>query len=184
LVAFGRYEELYHNREVVTSSDAFSVMAVEGNTIINPGETEYQFIWMPMSTGVFTLSTVQMIWKHGCFHYDSAVLRKPLLAIEVLPSDPTQTIELNPLFLIPGQVQQVRITFNSGSDIIREGTVELVCSDGLQVVSPGTEPVDDKWVEACSVDLPPCDADGTVVLTTYVKSRVFKTMEQKLGVGS
>ena len=182
LVAFGRYEELYHNREVVRSSDAFSVMAVEGNTIINPGENEYQFVWMPMSTGVFTLSTVQMLWKHGCFHYDSAVLRKPLSAIEVLPSDPTQTIELNPLFLIPGQVQQVRITFNSGSDIIREGTVELVCSDGLQVVSPGTEPADDKWVETCSVDLPPCNADGTVVMTTSVKSRVFKTMEQKLGL--
>ena len=79
-----------------------------------------------MSTGVFTLSTVQMQWKHGRFHYDSAVLRKPLSAIEVLPSDPTQTIELNPLFLIPGQIQQVRITFSAGSDIIKEGTVELV----------------------------------------------------------
>jgi len=182
LVAFGRYEELFHNRELVSSEDAFSIMGVDGTTMVNPGENEYEFSWTPMSTGVFTLSTVQMQWKHGCFHYDSAVLRKPLSAIEVLPSDPTQTLELNPLFLIPGQVQQVRITFNSGSDIIREGTVELVCSDGLQVVSPGTEPADDKWVEACSVDLPPCNSDGTAVLITSVKSRVVKSMEQKLGL--
>ncbi len=50
--------------------------------------------------------------------------------------------------------------------------------------SPGTDPVEDKWVEACSVDLPPCNADGMVVLTTFVKSRVFKSMEQKLGLSA
>ena len=182
LVGFGRYEELFHNHEMVSSKDAFSIMSVVGSTLVNPGENVYQCIWTPMSTGVFTLSTVQMQWKHGRFHYDSAVLRKPLSAIEVLPSDPTQTIELNPLFLIPGQIQQVRITFSAGSDIIKEGTVELVCSDGLKVVAPGTEPADGKWVEACSVALPPCNADGTVVMTTSVKSRVFKSMEQKLGL--
>jgi hypothetical protein len=182
LVGFGRYEELFHNQEMVASKDAFSIMSVAGSTLVNPGENVYECMWTPMSTGVFALSTVQMQWKHGCFHYDSAVLRKPLSAIEVLPSDPTQTIELNPLFLIPGQIQQVRMTFSAGSDIIKEGTVELVCSDGLQVVSPGTEPADDKWVEACTVALPPCNADGMVVMTTSVKSRVFKSMEQKLGL--
>jgi len=133
-----------------------------------------------MSTGIFTLSTVQMKWNHGCFHYDSAVLRKPLSAIEVQPSDPTQTIELNPLFLIPGHVQQVRITFNAGSDIIEEGTVELVCSDGLLVVPPNFDPSDDNWVETCSVDLPRCDEDGIIVLTTFVKSRFIKPLDQKL----
>jgi trafficking protein particle complex subunit 10 len=181
-VAFGRYEELFQKREMVTSSDAFAIVSVNGSPIIYPGNNEYECVWTPMSVGVFAISTVQMQWKYGCFHYDSAILRKPLSAIEVLPSDPTQSLELNPLFLIPGQIQQVRITFNSGSDIIRDGNIELLCSDGLQVVAPGSEPNDDKWVEACTFELPPCDSEGTVILTTYVKSRLIKSIEQKLGL--
>lgn len=183
LVGFEKYEELFHNRELVSTDDAFANMKLlDSDSTIKPGDNEYRFSWTPMSTGIFTLATVQLQWKHGCFHYDSAILRKPLSALEVLPSDPTQTIELNPLFLIPGQEQQVRITFNAGSDIIREGTVELVCSDGLKVLPPGTDPGANKWVETCSVDLPPCGEDGTVVLKTSVKSRLIKSIEQRLGL--
>lgn len=181
LVSFAKYEELFHNRELVSVDDAFANIKLDDSPTIEPGDNTYEFNWTPMSTGTFTLSTVQMKWNEGCFHYDSAVLRKPLLAIEVLPSDPTQTIELNPLFLIPGHVQDVRITFNAGSDIIEEGTVELVCSDGLQVVPPGTDSDSGQWVETCSIDLPPCDTNGISVLKTSVKSRLIAPPEQKLG---
>jgi hypothetical protein len=125
-----------------------------------------------------------MQWKCACFHYDSAVIRKALSGIDVLPSDPTQSIELNPLFLIPGQIQPVRITFNPGTDIIERGTVELICSDGLQVIPPGEDPKSEQWSETCTVDLPPTKPGQSVVLMTSVKSSVIKSMGQKLGLHS
>jgi hypothetical protein len=182
LIALGRFEEIYQNRQQITKNDAFVTLQSGEKPTIEPGDNVYEFTWTPMSTGVFMLATVQINWEHGRFHYDSISLRKPLSAIEVLASNPTQSIELNPLFLIPGHEQLVRLSFNSGTDIIREGTVELMCSDGLQVVPPGTEPDDEKWVESCLVELPACKQDGNTVLTTWVKSTMSQSIQERFGL--
>ena len=182
LVPFGRYEELFHSREPVSADDAMEILSLDSNVSINPGLNTFRFSWTPMTTGICALSTVLIKWKQASFFYDSAAMRKPLRGIEVLPSDPTQSLELNPLFLIPGQVQAVRMTFHSGSDLIQDGTVELTCSEGLQVMSPNEDPGSGDWTDACTFDLPPCKPEGSVVITTTVKSNVLKTIEQKLGL--
>ena len=184
LVSLDPYERIFLNRDVVTDEDAFQILALGASAILEPGPNKFDFHWKPMTTGQYILSTVQIQWKCACFHYDSAVIRKALSGIEVLPSDPTQSIELNPLFLIPGQIQPVRITFNPGTDIIEKGTVELICCDGLQVIPPGGDPKSEQWSETCSVDLPPTKPGQSIVLMTSVKSSVIKTMEQKLGLHS
>ena len=184
LVSLDPYEYIFLNREVVTDEDAFQILTFGAPAILEPGQNKFDFHWKPMTTGQYILSTVQMQWKCACFHYDSAVIRKALSGIDVLPSDPTQSIELNPLFLIPGQIQPVRITFNPGTDIIERGTVELICSDGLQVIPPGEDPKSEQWSETCTVDLPPTKPGQSVVLMTSVKSSVIKSMGQKLGLHS
>eukprot|EP00541_Cyclophora_tenuis_P011210 CAMPEP_0116540984 /NCGR_PEP_ID=MMETSP0397-20121206/240_1 /TAXON_ID=216820 /ORGANISM="Cyclophora tenuis, Strain ECT3854" /LENGTH=389 /DNA_ID=CAMNT_0004064895 /DNA_START=199 /DNA_END=1368 /DNA_ORIENTATION=+ len=74
------------------------------------------------------------------------------------------------------------MTFHSGSDLIQDGTVELTCSEGLQVIAPDEDPSSDNWRDSCTFDLPQCGPEGSVVMTTSVKSRLFKTIEQKLGL--
>lgn len=184
VVSLETYESVFHNRGAVSDEDAFQVLSLDIPVTLESGSNDFEFQWKPMTTGQYILSTVQMQWKCACFHYDSAVMRKALSGIDVLPCAPTQSIELNPLFLIPGQIQQVRITFNPGTDIIEKGTVELLCSDGLQVIPPGIDANTDDWRESCTVDLPPTKAGVPVVLTTMVKSSVIKTIEQKLGLYS
>ena len=173
VVAFDKYEALFHNKTTITDSDAFKILSIVAPITIQPGLNRYTFNWVPMNTGQYILSTVQIQWKLACFYYDSAAFRRPLLGINILPSEPTQTLELNPLSLIPGHVQQVRVTFNSGSDYIREGTVNLLCFEGLQIVPPGEDPGPGKWSRCCDVDLPSCPPGEKVEITTFVKTSAF-----------
>jgi hypothetical protein len=173
VVAFDQYESLFHNKTTITSSEAFKILTLDAPVTVAPGLNKYSFTWAPMNTGHFILSTVQIQWKEACFYYDSAALRRPLLGLNVLPSDPTQSLELDPAFLIPGHVQQVRITFDSGSDNIRQGYVNLLGFEGLQVLPPGADPETGNWSRSCEVELSPCPPGETVVFTTFVKSSQF-----------
>jgi hypothetical protein len=177
LLTFDQYETVYKRNGVVTEDDAFRVLDVEAPVRIEPGQTEFSFSWQPMTYNIYVLATIEIQWKEASFFYDSALLRKPILGLDIQPSDPTQTIELNPLFLIPGHVQNVRLVFQSGSDIITEGRVKFICSKGLQVVPPKTDPskVDEAWRDECIVPLNACEPGETIVITTLAKS------ESKLG---
>jgi hypothetical protein len=119
---------------------------------------------------------VEIQWKEASFFYDSALLRKPMLGLDIQPSEPTQTIELNPLFLIPGHVQNVRLVFHSGSDVITKGLVRLLCSDGLLVVPPKTDPskLEESWSDECVIPLSACGPGKKIVITTLVKSSTIK----------
>ena len=155
-----------------TNSDYHDAAADDGRVTIRPGDNVFKFIWTPMTVGQYILSTVVLRWKSATFHYDAFALRRPVLGVDVLPSEPTQTIELNPLFLIPGHVQTVRLVFHSGSDVVKNGSVELACSDGLTVIPPGTDPNDPKaqWSDQVSMSLEPCGPGSEIVLTTSVRS--------------
>lgn len=173
VVAFDQYESLFHNKTTITAADAFKILPLDAPLTVKPGPNKYTFNWHPMITGHYILSTVQIQWHEACFYYDSAALRRPLLGINVLPSDPTQTLELNPLFLVPGHIQQVRITFNSGSDKIRGGSVHFLGFEGLQVLPPEADPETGNWSRSCEVELPQCPPGESVVFTTFVKSSEF-----------
>jgi hypothetical protein len=179
LVTLERYEyELIHGRRngVVTEDDAFRILSIDSPIDIRPGKNEFSFSWQPMTFNSYVLATVEIQWKEASFFYDSALLRKPLIGLDVHPSEPTQTIELNPLFLIPGHVQNVRLVFYSGSDVITEGLVRLICSEGLLVVPPKTDPskLDDAWSDECVISLDACGPGKKKVITTLVKSSTLK----------
>lgn len=171
LLTSERYEAVHRVAHgLIEEEDSFRVLAVDGPVEITPGQNTLKFEWTPMTIGHYILGTVEVQWKEASFHFDSSALRRPVQSVEVMPSEPSQTIELSPLFLIPGHTQQVRLAFHSGSDIVKEGKVELVCSGGLKVVPPGQEISDDAWCESCSVPLEACGPDAEIILLTSVKS--------------
>jgi hypothetical protein len=167
-----QYEASFTNKTIVTEEDAFEVLSLDTSVDVEPGRNTYEFSWTPFTTALFVLATTQLKWQSACFHYDSVMVRKPLLGVEVLPSSPTQSLEVHPLFLIPGQVQQVRVSFNPGEDVIEEATLELICSDGLEVIPPGVEPERDDWDKSCKILLPPFKSQEPFAVMTTVRSSV------------
>jgi len=172
LVTLASYEQVYRSNGTVSEEDAFRILSIDAPITIEPGKNKFSFSWQPMSYNVYVLATVEIQWKEASFFYDSALLRKPLVGLDIQPSEPTQTIELNPLFLIPGHVQNVRLVFHSGSDIITGGAVTLICSDGLQVVPPNTDQskLEEAWRDECVIPLDACEPGKKIVITTLVKS--------------
>ncbi len=172
LVTLASYEQVYQRNGTVSEEDAFRILSIDAPITIEPGNNKFSFSWQPMSYNVYVLATVEIQWKEASFFYDSALLRKPLVGLDIQPSEPTQTIELNPLFLIPGHVQNVRLVFHSGSDIITGGAVTLICSEGLQVVPPKTDQskLEEAWRDECVIPLGACEPGKKIVITTLVKS--------------
>jgi len=172
LVTLATYEQVYRGNGTVSEEDAFRILSIDAPITIEPGKNQFSFPWQPMTYNVYVLATVEIQWKEASFFYDSALLRKPLVGLDIQPSEPTQTIELNPLFLIPGHVQNVRLVFHSGSDIITGGAVTLICSEGLQVVPPKTDQskLEEAWRDECVIPLDACEPGKKIVITTLVKS--------------
>eukprot|EP00978_Attheya_sp_CCMP212_P029292 scaffold103588_cov50-Attheya_sp.AAC.4 len=172
LVTFDHFENLCRSGKNVAEADAFRILEIGKSLVVKPGKNVFPITWVPMSVGQYLLSTVEVRWKEASFFHDFVFLRKPLLGIDVLPSEPTQTIELSPLFLIPGHVQQVRLTFHAGDDIVEDGSVEFFCSEGLEVIPPGADPNDPdvKWSDTCTITFGECAPGQKLVFTTSVKS--------------
>jgi hypothetical protein len=176
LVSLEKYEFIHKRNGIITEQDAFQILTVNAPASILPGRNKFYFGWQPMSVDLYVLATVEIQCKEASFFYDSALQCKPMIGLEVYPSEPTQTIELNPLFLIPGHVQNIRLMFKSGSDAIIDGEVRLVCSRGLLVVPPKTDPLklDDAWTNECVISLDACGPGDKIIFTTLVKSSLLK----------
>ncbi len=64
----------------------------------------------------------------------------------------------------------MRLCFHAGSDIVRGGTVELSCSQGLKVLEPGTEVEEDgTWKSEREFDLGPCQPDKKITILVTVQ---------------
>jgi hypothetical protein len=176
IVTLEQYDLIYRRNGIVSEDDAFRILSIDSPIDIMPGRNEFSFSWQPMTCKSYVLATVEIQWKGASFFYDSALLRRPMIGLDVHPSEPTQTIELNPLFLIPGHVQNVRLVYYSGSDVIIGGQVRLICSKGLLVVPPKTDPsmLDDAWNDECTISLDACGPGKKIVITTLVKSSTIK----------
>ena len=168
LIAFGTYASKVESKNPIEKYDVFKVLTLESIKIEN-GVNNFSFDWVPINTGQYIISSIEIKWKEASFFYDSLEMRRSLVGIDVLPSDPSQSITLEPYFLVPGNIQPVRIIFYSGSDVITKGTVNLTCSPGLQLIPPGEEEKDENWTSSCTVKLPPCKTGETKILTTSVK---------------
>ena len=180
LVSYKNYEKAFQRSNAgrtkshgvhILESDAYRILPLDGDIIINHGRNEFKFEWIPMSVGHFALASMDLQWSNAAFFHDSSTFRRSIQGIEVLPSMSTQTIELSPLFLIPGHEQEIRLVFSSGKDIITKGHADFTCSDGLTIFDPGMDVNDEKaWRKSCVVDIEPCEPGSTCLIKTLVRS--------------
>ena len=182
IVSLNRFEEIHTTgSNTITEQDAYRILHVpEDKIVINPGENTLDLDWIPMAVGEYALAAVSLKWKHVDIIHESSRLRKPMSGVDVLPSEPTQNMDLNPLFLIPGHTQNVRLLFEAGSDIVEKGSVDLTCSPGLQILSPtsGEGEGEEEWVNTLSLDLEACQPDSKIVITTTVKSDPIQAYDE------
>jgi hypothetical protein len=170
ILELGRFEPVQGMSESLSEEDTFCILNVESDGDILPGNNRIKFIWTPMSVDQYLVSSVCIQWNHASFFHDHTTIREPLLTVNVLPNEPTQSIELNPIFFIPGHIQTLRLIFESGSDVVNGGEVEMICSDGLQIAPPGIDPIEGNWQNSCSFELGACEPNSSKTLLTTVKS--------------
>ena len=73
---------------------------------------------------------------------------------------------------IPGHIQNVRLHFCAGVDIVHDGEVEILCSQGLNILPPDTEVKDGKWTSSCTFKMKPCKPGEKTTMILTVKSSV------------
>ena len=166
------YQRLAEANDEVTESDAAFVLSTDTPIDIKPGDNLFSFPWDAMSVGQFVIASICVHWKHAAFYQDFTTSSNSVMGFDVLPNEPTQSIELNPIFLIPGHIQNVRLLFHSGADVVNGGTIKLTCSQGLQVTPPVEEGTDTdiEWQDTCEFDLGSCLPNATKTLIASVKS--------------
>jgi hypothetical protein len=183
------FEHVYRTTGVLADGESFRVLDHDGtnksggddkgmSVTLQPGKNVLNYRWIPMTVGQYVISSLDVHWGHAHFLHDCVSLRKAIQGIDVLPSDPTQKVVLNPLFLIPGETQEIRLAFSSNQDQIVEGAVELTCSDGLKVLPPGTpapdstedQKDDEAWSDRCVAEIEGGGVNKTQYIKAWVKS--------------
>lgn len=175
IVDFASFSTIIENRESVEEDDAAKTLGTKKGVKLSPGKNAFTFDWAPSAAGQFILSTLEVVWKQGFFYYDSMELPAPLLEVDVLPSEPTQSLSLDPVYLVPGHDQEVRITFDAGSDLVVAGKVQLLCSDGITLIGPGEDPAAGQWKKEYEIELGQCKPGEKTVLTAHVRCALIDT---------
>jgi len=180
LVPFKAYIAAMEDSTVVKDEDVFLVLHQDGPIKISTGLNELTFPWVPMASGQFILSTTVIKWKGVRFSYTVKDQKRPTIRVDIVPSEPTQSVKLSPDYIIPGHEQPVKLIFQAGSDIVESGTIKLSCTSGLLLLPPlncevfeKTEEASEaeKWSSSCECVLPACSPQGTYEMTVTVKTR-------------
>lgn len=179
IVSFATFSRIIEDRESVEEEDAFRILSMDIPIALKPGKNTYMLDWKPSSAGQYILSTIEIVWREGYFYYDSMELPAPLLGIDVLPSEPTHALTLDPGYLVPGHDQQVRITFVAGSDIVTSGKMQLSCSEGLTLIPPGEDPGEGNWQDGCEIEISACKPGEKTVLTTHVRCGLIENFSRE-----
>jgi hypothetical protein len=169
IVSFDTFSTIIENRESVEEEDTFKILSLDSPFKLEPGVNTYTFDWAPLSTGLYILSTAEIVWRQGFFYYDSMDLPKALHGVDVLPSDPTHSISIDPEYLLPRHDQEVRITFHARKDFIMAGELLLSCSEGLTLLPPGDDPTSGNWQDSCILDLGTYKPGETKLFTAHVR---------------
>jgi len=169
IVDYATFLDIVENKDSVEEQDSFKTLKLDGGISLNPGANYFHFDWVPAISGMFILSTLEIVWKQGYFYYDSMELSAPLVGVDVLPSEPTHTISIEPAYLIPGHDQDVIITFEARSDIVTGGRLHLTCSEGLLMIGPREDPVTGNWKTEYNVQLGASKPGGKTVLKAHVR---------------
>ena len=174
LVPFQAYVAAIEDLTEIKAEDTFQRLSLNEPTI-QPGRNDLVVEWIPSATGQFIVSGTVMQWEQCRFTYAAKDMNRPTVRVDVIPCEPTQSIDIIPKFLVPGQVQPVDIVFMTGKDFVYRGSVQLVGSSGVLLCN-----VDDNrestsaWGSMMTLDLPNCTAGETKILRVLVKSEVDK----------
>jgi hypothetical protein len=96
-------------------------------------------------------------------------LPEALHGVDVLPSDPTHTLSVQPEVLLPGHDQEVSISFDAAADFVTAGKLQLTCSEGLTLIPPGEDPATGNWQNSCELDLGSYKPGETKLFTAHVR---------------
>eukprot|EP00557_Chaetoceros_sp_GSL56_P004050 CAMPEP_0176504738 /NCGR_PEP_ID=MMETSP0200_2-20121128/16103_1 /TAXON_ID=947934 /ORGANISM="Chaetoceros sp., Strain GSL56" /LENGTH=842 /DNA_ID=CAMNT_0017904209 /DNA_START=757 /DNA_END=3285 /DNA_ORIENTATION=- len=166
LLRFEEYERIMNTTAEIIERQGAIILTFQNPIKINPGNNTFPFRWSTTSSDKFVIGNICLQWQKATFYQNFTTPSNVVVGLEVLPNEPTQRIRLDPDYLIPGQVQDINIHFNSGFDFVTGGTVKFSCSQGLQVENPGLE----QWQDCFEFSLGPCLPNSDITLTAGVKS--------------
>ncbi|KAL3922790.1 MAG: hypothetical protein SGILL_002013 [Bacillariaceae sp.] len=169
IIAFADFAKIMEDNGAIEEEDAHKILALDAPLTINPGMNKFTMHWTPSGTGQFVLSTIEFIWKQGFFYYDSLDLPDPLIGIDVLPSEPTHSISLDPSYLTPSHDQEMKITVDAGSDVLTSGKLFLTCTEGISLIPPGEELETSEWTNECEIQVQPCSAGEKQEIRVHVR---------------
>lgn len=167
MVPFRTYIASIEDSTDVKEEDIFKRLRLAGPVKLSPGLNGVSFDWVPMTPGQFVLNSVAITWKSVMFTYSIEDMQRPTIRVDIVPSEPTQSISLSPDYLLPGHPQPVKLDFRASTDIVEQGNVKLVCAPGLMLESPESS---GSWRSACELALPPCPPGKSVQMVFVVKS--------------
>eukprot|EP00980_Cylindrotheca_fusiformis_P011978 scaffold2830_cov131-Cylindrotheca_fusiformis.AAC.99 len=175
IVSFDTFSTVIENSESVEEEDAFKILSTDCPVKLAPGKNVYTLDWTPTNSGQYILSTAEIVWKQGFFYYDSMDLPEALHCVDVLPSDPTHSLTLEPEVLLPGHDQEVLISFNAADDFVTGGKLQLACSEGLTLIPPGEDPTNGNWQNGCEIDLGSCKQGESKTFIAHVRCGLLET---------
>jgi len=164
--------------QVNTSSQ---VVTIPEGVILKPGVNDLEIAWTAAVAGQFVLTQLSLAYKAATFFYTYERMKDPF-RIDVIPGEPTQLMEVKPLFFVPGHEQELEINFHSGKDEIVKGDLNLVCTPGLVLCPASSDKGDGTWSSACKVSLDACPPETDQVLKFWVKSEKNSNEENDTGV--
>jgi hypothetical protein len=150
--------------------DSIKSLSMRGPLSVAPGDNKFVLDWYPMSPGQFVLGSVTVKWHGVRFSYAADSMKCATVRLDILPADPTQSISLTPGQLLPDHVQPVTISFDAGTDIVKQASMKLVCSPGLLLLPPGENADNGTWSASCDLPLPQSVTGKPTELTTVVRS--------------
>jgi hypothetical protein len=169
IVQFKTYVSAVEDAVALKSKDAFKILNL-GPTCLSSGTNNLRFDWLPLASGQFIAASVTIHWMGVKFAYPANKILKPTLRVDVVPCQPSQSINCTPTFLLPGHEQVLRIGFNTGSDVVKAGTLQLIGSPGLSFIPLDQNPDTDKWVSSCSLPIPHSSSNETLSFSVLVRS--------------
>lgn len=172
VLTMSRYLELVDAHGDVDQSDAAFVLATEKTVRICPGKNSFCFPWVATNVDQFVVSSIRFKWKETIFHHDYTIQNQiGVYGFNVQPNEPTQKISIDPIFLIPGHIQTVQLTFHAGADVINRGDVKLQCSRGLKLKMDSND--DGDWQETCRFSFNSCKPNEKLKFMATIKSENF-----------
>ena len=157
LVPHKAYLAAQKQKRPVPPKDIFHTIELPDQVSFCPGENDFQLQWTPMISGQFVLSQITVCYKSANFVYSNDKMKELGFWLDILPVEPTQSLHVTPLFLIPGHKQRLQIELRSGKDHVEEGELHLICSPGLAVMPPEDEGSEEaQWLKSWKCPLKEC----------------------------